>query len=677
MLTLLSLLLACREGPDPSSSPTPVADDPTLSPTADPGSRPIETGSLTTPTDDTAEPTPTGDTDATTPTSETGDTTHVGTSHTAKTTAPTGSTGPTGFATSETAPTGTSQRTGSTGMTGLTGVTPTGDTGTPTTPTATDTHTGLVTTAPTGTIDPTGPTADTGPCGVIPDDLPFDPDTDPEITDTGTTCPATPPDPGCHEVDWYLLGTGQSSQTVREIVTLPSGDLVVVGNMQHGFIIAEGRPDEATVPEPCGINYKGFILKVAPDGTVLWARPLLDSCDYAEIYEMKLTPDGRLLVWGEYHEDEATIAPGLASEQQLPEPVDWDTWWAILDGDGEVEQLHTIRVPDHNNDFTIRDMAMADDGTVYAVGEFSDTFTIDPGDPDAITVVEPDRESVADIDWLAAWDADGSPRWVTLEGVDTDGTNGMELLFPTADGVRVWAQPGGEVMWGACTPHETIVNYSTGNTLPRPTYQAVATYDAATGQLSATPHGSQAPAPLYAVTALGPNQFLVSSRTTNAWTYFGQSLESYAPAIYIADATGQPVSHILTTEHDNDEFTGYHDHAFDGDWILLAGETGADESRWQWHCGPEVEGSNIQHPDGSSAATWHTFTRDLDPVCGGYIGLTTTTDRGTTGATLDNASGIGLAISFTDHHTFFEGTPEEVRVEADDDDVLIVHLAAP
>jgi hypothetical protein len=190
----------------------------------------------------------------------------------------------------------------------------------PTAHTGSSAATGDTGLAPTADTSDQGPTADTGPCGVLPTGLPYDTDTDPPITDTGHVCQPLVPHPGCHTEDWVLQTDGIYAQTARAVTSLPDGDLVVVGNSQADFTVATGRADEATVTQ-CGIDYKGFILKVGIDGTVRWARPLLDSCDYAEVLDIETTPDGRLLAWGLYWNVPATWHLAWLRPKTCPHPM--------------------------------------------------------------------------------------------------------------------------------------------------------------------------------------------------------------------------------------------------------------------------------------------------------------------------------------------------------------------
>jgi hypothetical protein len=509
---------------------------------------------------------------------------------------------------------------------------------------------------------------------VLPTGLPYDTDTDPPITDTGHVCQPLVPHPGCHTEDWVLQTDGIYAQTARAVTSLPDGDLVVVGNSQADFTVAAGRADEATVTQ-CGINYKGFILKVGIDGTVRWARPLLDSCDYAQVTDIETTPDGRLLVWGFYTDLVATLVPGQPSAVDLPVPDRKDYWWAILDADGELQQAHTITTPG-NAVFTFDDMAMAADGTVYATGQFEEEFTLSSNGPAPLHVVEQEGAHISDVEYIAAWGSDGLPKWATVEGTDMPGSVGLSFLFPDSSGVSSWGQPGGEILWGTCTEYEVSVNLSVGLTLPRPSYQGLAHYNRTTGVVDRAIHHQQAPL-LTNVQGRADGTYLVSASVNGRWTYFGRDFgPNYDPFLYLADSLGTPLSPIVKTTLDWEKAPGATAIDSDDFWVLAAGPALSSATEWEWRCGEPIAKQALINPSDSSAS-WSTFTLDMEPVCGGYLGLTTIDSFGAMDAVLDEEGGIVVVTSFRDSLTLWEGLPEEQTFTADGTDVLIVRLAPP
>jgi hypothetical protein len=234
---------------------------------------------------------------------------------------------------------------------------------------------------------------------------------------------------------------------------------------------------------------------------------------------------------------------------------------------------------------------------------------------------------------------------------------------------------GREILWGACTDFEVAERFSTGYTIPRPAYQGVGHYDESAGTVDGELYVAQAPILVEAMRT-GPSTFLTSSMVNGRWTYFGRDFgPKFDPFLYYTDINGIPTSHTVKAIGAN-EAPGATIIDIDDDWVMAAGDAAPDAPFWQWRCGdpidkPVVLGATDQ------AASWSTFTPDLEPVCGGYLGITTVDSLGRMDAVLDEEGGVVVVTSLRDSLTLWEGLPEEQTFTADGTDVLIVRLAPP
>ena len=587
-----------------------------------------------------------------------------------------------------TAQTGTTAETAPTGTTGTatSGTSITGSTA-DTCPTAATAHTGnphtdAPFTADTAADCPADPftvavgLGDTATaCGDLPDDIPAPCVRQRRVEQTELSCVSTTGDtsatPACPTFDWALHARSPYTQNVVAMDTLPDGDILIVGQYQLTFTVAEGRPDETTITQACGVRNNGYVLRLRPDGTVVWGYPLVDSCLNAWVQGMRITPQGNILVWGEHMGDELTLRYGHPQALSLPAtPTDAfgghesEYWWALLDPGGAPIQLHSVSAPgDHGR---IIDMDASPSGTVVAVGlDFDGVLTLDARGPSPVTLADdPDDDQPI---WIAAWNADGTPRWAKLE------MRGPELFGNTSAAVRalddsvvVHVQVNSPAIFGRCENQQTVVN-GTGE-LP-------------TGLLRLGPEDGALQEPvrlriLPAVQALARDgdRWLAAGRVQQGYhptVLHGHALEDNQGAIFRLRDDGSPTGPHAASVDTNGTSIESVAVADDG-WILTGGPTTTTAGApLQWQCGPVVASGD----GGQSRVTWHLFTPDLEPTCGGTLGISDDYMFGTATVAFDNDQGFVVASSLSEPLTIERGTPYEQTFDPILSDLLVVRYA--
>jgi hypothetical protein len=656
MPLILLLALACRQAPStapPDGPPTP--DD----------------GSTTTSTEPKGTRT-TADTASTTRVTPTGQTSSTGDTH------------PTAADTGATATTGATAGTGSTSDTGVTS--PTAHTGPATS------HTGA--SATTGTTGRTGSTADTAsvstgdtalPCGWLPDSWPAEPEDPYLVDDTGVTCPpddtsdtaSTPL--ACPQIDWVLTATGAYQQSIVDVLTLSDGDIMVIGTDQAAITLAQGRPDEVTIPVDCSSDYTSWFARVDPDGTVEWGKRLTSSCESGQAFGAMATPADRVLVWGRYFSVPNTIGEGSSSPITLPTPDRFDYWWALLEEDGTPVIARAIH--DSEAGVYIDRMTVDTSGAIYAIGRMADDdVTFNKGEPDELILLRPAGAINPEISWIAAWEPNGDLRWAKLEGVvyggggSLPGLVGGDLkpyygMFEVVDGhLTLTAQHDGHLVYDACGEHETAA---------REWRYWHAVMDINDGSLA------QAPTSTIALTTYG------SARSPSGTNYYIGKASSWTPhmsgvsyatgegGIWVAEDDGTFVGPFIRQDT---ELTGLavRDLQATEDSLVLLG-TGVSDANAQYafHCSDVIDGPDVQLYGNGGAAMWWLFTSELEQVCGGTLGPSTHITFADSGVTFDGDGGLVFGTSIDDAFTFDEGGPNETHVDPDDVDAVIVRLAPP
>jgi len=588
-----------------------------------------------------------------------------------------------------TAQTGTTAETAPTGTTGTatSGTSITGSTA-DTCPTAATAHTGnphtdAPFTADTAADCPADPftvavgLGDTATaCGDLPDDIPAPCVRQRRVEQTELSCVSTTGDtsatPACPTFDWALHAHSIYTQNVVAMDTLPDGDIVIVGQHQISFTVAQGRPDETTITQACGgLVENGYILRLRPDGTVVWGYPLVDSCEAAWVEGMRVTPQGHILTWGTHYGPPLSLRPdhpGALSIPATPETPSgsWEheRWWALVDADAAPLQLHAITAPGGAEHIT--DMDAAADGTVFAVGtDFDDALTLSAGTPDALVLPDdPDDDQPI---WVAAWNPDGTPRWAKLE------MRGPELLGNMATAIRahedhvfVQLQINSAGIFGHCEPNQTIANG--GGYMPR----GMMRLDAATGEL-AEPLRLRILPDMEQIVRDG-DTWLVTGRVREGYEPIvldGHQLEDAQAALYRLDSQGRPTGTIAASTAFNS--TGLETIAVAADgYVLVGGPTWTSlGDPIQWQCGPVVGNGDGR----MNRVTWHLFTPELEPVCGGTLGICDRYMDGTATVAFDAEGGVVVASTLEDSLTIERGTPNEQTFHSWTNDLLVVRYA--
>ena len=572
----------------------------------------------------------------------------------------------------DTSATGSTAATASTASTAATASTATtADTGfTPLTGTTADTSPPI----DTGPICPPQPTATTGDtsdtgntCGVYPLGLTAPCHEPTPQTVFGPTCtPDTAAQPICPQVDWVLHSSAFHDQRPTGITTLLNGDVVAIGATEGGFTLAEGRPDEVVIPPNCTTYDDGWISRLNPAGEVVWAKRLIGSCHVARGEGIKAMPDGNFLVWGHWSDQGATFLPGTPDEVDFPSGGGTlGYWWATFDPDGNLIGYHL----NSGLDEQIADMVVGDDGTVYAYGAFEEEVTIDVLGASPIILTVPAFSEYEYALFFAAWNIDGSLRWAKIEGAASGtGTPPITHLVPMEDELVVFGKnsfPGS--VWGACTEHETAMARDNDWPVVR------ARYSAATGELLAPPESLELPLPEDIVLTedglvwfgLASTDLVFGSRHIEPSTWGIARLHS--------DTLEPLTSSYQSSRNYGDDLTA------GSDFLVTTGAVPETVGEvLQWECGPEIDGLPAPLTLSTHAfAGWHTFTNDLEPLCGGTLGRYSTLAWGDVVATIDGDGGIIVALGTVEQTTFGEGEPNETHVVADDSDIVFVRLAPP
>lgn len=212
----------------------------------------------------------------------------------------------------------------------------------------------------------------------------------------GTETCATDDDEDCNGTEcalWsYLLGDAEN-QAVTELRVSPDGNIVLAGFFD-GSMTGLNPPLQSA-----GLS-DIFVLKIKPNGDVLWAKRWGDGDDQSRV-SLAVDGQGNIILAGSYH---GTLDFG-GGNGLPPQGMD-DIYVVKLDPDGNT--IWAKGIGDAKGQ-TAWDVATNDVGDIYVVGSFAGTVNFGDGPVTAAGTNLPDA-------FIAKYGSNGSLAWKRILG---------------------------------------------------------------------------------------------------------------------------------------------------------------------------------------------------------------------------------------------------------------------
>ncbi|MDH7599087.1 MAG: SBBP repeat-containing protein [Sedimentisphaerales bacterium] len=233
-----------------------------------------------------------------------------------------------------------------------------------------------------------------------------------KITDDGQT------------MSWYTQLNGPNGEYPNRVAVDADGNIYVVGLTGSADLLSSSGGFDTTF----GGGEDGFVVKLDPNGTVLWGT-YLGGSGHDEAYGVAVAPDGNILVCG------VTESGGWVSGGQYHPTQDEDAFLVQITSDGS--QMLWGRYIGGSSYDEADSVAVDAQGNVYVVGLTESSGWVSGGF-DTSYGGEGDG-------FLAKFDSSGNPLWSTYIGA-----NYPEMVFDVAvgpDGNPVIAGASGPMGW--------------------------------------------------------------------------------------------------------------------------------------------------------------------------------------------------------------------------------------
>jgi hypothetical protein len=240
------------------------------------------------------------------------------------------------------------------------------------------------------------------------------------------------------ELVWVQQIGADFHDTVAGVDIASDGDILVGGGFGQTVefgVDAEGNPVKRTA---CGNNYydDAFVAKYAPDGTVRWVATL-SSCDMSRTQAIAATPTGGVVAAGFFNH--SLEVDGVVLVNAGARELASQGWVASWSAAGDLEWI----AAGYAENFDATGVATSPDGTVFVAGSTVAVAELQfTNGLHAPTRFPTDLYQAGTDSFLAAFEADGSGRWLRMFGTAGRDTPGEVAVSGDVVAVAHWPTSG-------------------------------------------------------------------------------------------------------------------------------------------------------------------------------------------------------------------------------------------
>jgi hypothetical protein len=273
-------------------------------------------------------------------------------------------------------------------------------------------------------------------------------------SECGDGCEA---DGGCTgALEWMktINDSWSSIHAGSRIAALPDGSSLILGRTDESLTLGAGEPNETTIPG----SYQIFIARLAPDGSLVWAKGTGGS-NYRVERGIAALPDGSFYTTGQFDDATGVFGAGEPNETVLPAAGAHDVFVAKYAADGSLLWAKRAGGPGtaasgFGEDDHSYGVSAADDGTVAITGYFYGQAVFGAGESSE-TTLEGGGEGYYSY-FVAEYHPDGGFAWARHLGVWNYNPEGVVVADDGS--ALITGLLSGMVVFGEGEPNETTLD---------------------------------------------------------------------------------------------------------------------------------------------------------------------------------------------------------------------------
>ncbi|MCX6647663.1 MAG: PKD domain-containing protein [bacterium] len=250
---------------------------------------------------------------------------------------------------------------------------------------------------------------------------------------------------------WAKRAGGEYWDDGFGIKALSDNSTVVTGYFEESATFGPGEPNETILTSDGESDI--FIARYNPDGTLAWAKRAGGASDHDVGYVITALSDNSAVVTGGFQAS-ATFGPGEPNQTVLTSIAGQDIFVARYNPDGTLEWAKRAggTSVDSGDDECGSGITLLSDNSVVVTGEFHETATFGPGEPNETVLITNDYDDI----FIARYNPDGTLVWAKRAG-GAEWDDGFGITALSDNSIVVTGDFEESATFGLGEPNKTVL----------------------------------------------------------------------------------------------------------------------------------------------------------------------------------------------------------------------------